>query len=430
MRFGSTRPTSAPLPVAARQLSALLALALVVLGLGAAPAHATTTRATTGSCVDGGGVTWQTKVIWGSTYVTSDGVTKVSVDYAGWSSTLGTIATDSRVSTYDGAGRQVASLTRTATVNYRQGVVSAARNPVNPTSGGAQIVIRLGRDADGFGNCSVAHSQSATADPVVAAVGDIACKPGAVTTAKTCQQVAVSNSILAARPARVLTLGDNQYPDGTLAQYRGAYHRSFGRLRAITSPAPGNHEYHTSGAAGYYAYFGTAAGERTKGYYSHDVGSWHVVVLNSERDIRATGAQLTWLKKDLAAHPNRCTLAVLHKPRFSSGSHGSNAAMKPFFDALVSARADLLLAGHDHDYERFAPQTGAGVASASGLTEVVSGAGGKNLYGFGSRVANSVARSSAGFGWLKLTLRPTRADLQFVGVAGNTYRDRTTVTCR
>lgn len=411
------------------RLGPVLILPLLALGPTASTAGAASTLTTTRSCVDRGGVTWHTKVVWGSTYVASDGTTKVSVDFAGWTSTLDSVATDSQVSTYDGSGRLVQTLTRTATVAYRQGTVYTARNPLNPLSGRASIKITLGRDGDGYGNCTVTHQQSVTAAPLVAAVGDIACAPGAATSAKACQQQAVSDSILAAKPAVLLALGDNQYPNGTLEQYRGSYHRSFGRLKAITSPAPGNHEYNTAGAAGYYGYFGTAAGERSRGYYSHDVGAWHVVVLNSERDISTSGTQLAWLKRDLAAHPNRCTLAVLHKPRFSSGDHGDHSAMKPFFDALVAARAELLLSGHDHDYERFARQTGSGASSGSGLTQIVSGAGGKNLYPFRSVKANSVARSNAGFGWLQLTLRPTAADLRFVPVGTNTYTDRATITC-
>ena len=418
-----------------RRLCVVLPLALATLGLTAAPAQAaTTSRTTTGSCVDGGGVTWHTKVVWGSSYVAGDGVTRVAVDYAGWTSTVESVPTDSSVKTYDATGRLIQTLTHTATVNYRQGSISAARNPANPPSGGARVLVALGRDGDGFGGCSISHAQSQTqaqsADPVVAAVGDIACSPGTPVTAQTCQQQAVSDSILAAAPAAFLPLGDNQYPDGTLAQYRGSYHPSYGRLKATTSPTPGNHEYNTSGAAGYFDYFGTAAGLRSKAYYSFDVGAWHVVSLNSERDIAAAGVQLTWLKNDLAAAKNPCTMAILHKPRFSSGEHGDDAAMKPFVDALVAGRAELLLAGHDHHYERFAPQTGDGSASSTGVTEIVTGTGGKSLYDVNRVAANSVSRSHSGFGWLKLTLHPTSADVRYVPVAGNTFSDQKTIACR
>jgi hypothetical protein len=407
-----------------------LAITLVLLGLSVPPAHAATTLTTTRSCVDGGGVTWHTKVVWGSTYVAASGVRKVSIDYAGWTSTLGAIRTDSLVRTYDGSGRLQQRLDRTATVDYRQGTVYGARNPLNPRTGGARVVIKVGRDGDGFADCTVTHAQSATADPVVAAVGDMVCPPGTAVTAATCQQAAVSDSIVAARPDAFLTLGDNQYDDGTLAQFQGAYAPSYGRLKAITSPTAGNHEYNTPGAAGYFDYFGSAAGSRSLGYYSQDIGAWHVVTLNSERDISSTGAQLTWLKNDLAAHRNACTLAVLHKPRFSSGSHGSITAMTPFIDALVAARAELVLAGHDHHYERFAAQTGSGTLSSTGVTQVIVGTGGRSVYATRSVVPNSLARSSAGFGWLRLTLHRTSADLRFVPVAGSIFTDEETITCR
>lgn len=414
---------------AVRRLGLILAAALAVLGVTVPGVHAATTVTTTGSCIDGGGLVWRTKVVWNGTYTDANGVTRVSVDYAGWTTTLGAVPTDSVVKTYDGAGQLLQTLSRTASVDYKNGTVYGARNPLNPPSGAPRIVIALGRDGDGFGNCRVTHSPSTTADPVVAAVGDMVCAPGATVTTSACRQEAVSNSIIAAKPAALLTLGDNQYPAGSLADFRGAYAPSYGRVKSITSPTVGNHEYATTGAAGYFDYFGTPAGSRSKGYYSQDIGSWHVVTLNSERDISAGGAQMTWLKNDLAAHPNVCTLAVTHKPRFSSGEHGSQASMAPFFDVLVNARVELLLSGHDHDYERFAPQTASGTASSSGVRQVVVGTGGKSLYPITTVQPNSVARSDSGFGWLKLTLHRSSADLQYVPVDGNTFSDKTTITC-
>ena len=408
-----------------RRLGALLFFTLLLSLPAPAPAHAATS--TTGSCVDGGGLVWNTKVIWSGTYRASDGTTKVAVDYAGWTTTLGSVATDSTVRTYDSSGRLLRSLSRTATVDYRQGTVYSYRNPVNPPLGG-RVVITVGRDGDGKASCSVTHRQGSTADPVVAAVGDLVCQPGAAVTATTCQHQAVADSIAAARPAAFLALGDNQYDAATLADFRSAYHPSYGRLKSITHPIPGNHEYKTAGAAGYFDYFGTAAGYRSRGYYSFDIGSWHVIALNSERDYGWSGAQVAWLKQDLAAHRNSCVLAYWHKPRFSSGLHGNNASTAPFFDTLLAGGADLVLGGHDHNYERFAPQTGSGAASASGLTSVVVGTGGKTHYGQGTLRPNSVARNFSTFGWLKLTLRPTAADLQFVPVGG-TFVDRARITC-
>lgn len=410
------------------RLAVLLALASVLLATAPPSARAATLRTTTGSCVDGAGVTWHTKVNWGSTYRTRAGVTKVTVDYAGWTTPLASVATASAVRTYDGAGKLVKTLARTATLDYRSGSTYDGRNPVNPTSGGARVVVTVGRA--GERGCSVTHAQSATGVPVVAAVGDLVCPPGSAVTPAVCQQQAVSDSILAARPAAFLALGDLAYGEGTPDQFAKAYHPSYGRLKRITSPVPGNHEYRTPRAAGYFGYFGSAAGLPSTGYYSFDLGSWHIVALNSEQDISATGAQLAWLKNDLAAHPNTCTLALLHKPRFSSGGHGNDPAMRPFFDALVAARAELLLSGHDHDYERFSPMTGSGSRSSTGLTQLVVGTGGKSLNGTVTAASNSVVRSQAGHGWLSLTLRPTSADLRYVGVGDNPFSDRQTITCR
>ena len=412
-----------------RPLALALLSALLLVQLCVAPAHAATVRVTTASCMDGGGITWHTKVKWGGTYVTSAGTRKVSVDYAGWTSTLGLIATDSSVKSYDGSGRLVATLTRVATVDYQQGTVWDRRNPVNPASGGAKVVIRVGRDRDGFAGCSVTHREGA-ADPVIAAVGDMVCEPGYTVTPSICQHMAVSDSILAAKPSDFLALGDTQYYEGTAEQYSQAYHPSYGRLRKVTRPAVGNHEYRTPGAAGYFGYFGTAAGDRARGYYSFDIGSWHVVALNSEVDIAATGAQLAWLKNDLAANTNQCTLAFMHKARFSSGDHGDYPSMRPFFDALVADRAEILLSGHDHNYERFSPMTGSGARSETGVTQLVVGTGGKSLNGTVTATSNSVVRSQAGHGWLKLALHPSSADLSYVGVGDNPFADRKTIPCR
>jgi hypothetical protein len=426
-------PYPSPNPVGRSQRRAVLVMfsAFLLLQLPATPADAAgSSRVTTASCMDAGGVMWHTKVRWDPTYQTSSGSTKVAVDYAGWTSTLGLISTDASVKTYDGSGRLVGTLSRTGTVDYQQGTVYDSRNPVNPVSGDAKVTIRLGRNGDGYAGCTVTHRQTATAAPVVAAAGDLVCAPGRPVTPLTCQHQAVSSSILAAKPAAFLALGDTQYEDGAPAHYQQAYQPSFGRLRGLTRPVPGNHEYRTPRAAGYFGYFGTAAGDSSKGYYSFDVGAWHLVALNSEQDISATGAQLAWLRNDLAAHDHRCTLALVHRPRFSSGGHGNDTSMKPFFDALVDARAELVLSGHDHDYERFTPMTGAGSLSDSGVTQLVVGTGGKSLNGTVTAANNSVVRSQAGHGWLKLTLRPTSADLSYVGVGENPFTDRKTISCR
>lgn len=200
---------------------------------------------------------------------------------------------------------------------------------------------------------------------MVAAAGDIACSSsgadrGGSGTTDRCRQRAVSDLLAGTGLKAVLPLGDNQYERGSLQDYRRFFDASWGRVIEITHPVPGNHEYGTPGAAGYYAYFGGRAGPVGRGYYSYDVGTWHLIALNSECSHGGgcgTGsAQERWLRADLAAHRRTCTLAYWHRPRFSSGVHGSDPSYRVFWQDLYAAGADVVLAGHDHDYERFAPQ--------------------------------------------------------------------------
>jgi hypothetical protein len=220
-------------------------------------------------------------------------------------------------------------------------------------------------------------------------------------------------------PGVVFAAGDLAYPDGTATQFATCYDPSWGRHKLRTMPAPGNHEYHTTGASGYYQYWGPAAGESNKGYYSFDHAGWHVVVLNSELPISASSAQIAWLKADLASSSTHCTVAYWHKPRFSSGSHGNNTAYQPAWEALYAAGADVVLTGHDHDYERFAPQTPTGVADlAYGIRSFVVGTGGYQLRSFSTIRANSELRYNSSFGLLRLDLEPTAYKWQFVTPAG------------
>lgn len=232
---------------------------------------------------------------------------------------------------------------------------------------------------------------------VLLAAGDIAdcVSPGAEATA----------AILDTLPGAVATLGDNAYPRGTAEEYARCYDPTWGRHRARTRPSPGNHEYLSPAAAPYFAYFGAAAGKPGEGWYSYELGAWHVVVLNSEVPHDAASPQLAWLRADLAAHPARCTLAYWHRPRFSSGLHGSNAGMAPFWDALYEAGADVVLVGHDHTYERFAPQAPDGrVDPARGIRQFVVGTGGRAPYAFPNVAPNSEVRYNAGNGILRMEL--------------------------
>jgi hypothetical protein len=299
------------------------------------------------------------------------------------------------------------------------------------TAGLLVAVLLLG-GAFFLGRSNAPHEPFTGPDPVIMAAGDIACEPRN-RTPTTCQEKATSDLLLEGNPTAVLTLGDEQYVTGRLKNFRTQYGPTWGRLLAITHPAPGNHEYQSKDADGYYSYFGAAAGDPGRPYYSFDVGSWHVVALNSECAHVSGGCgegspQERWLAADLAAHHNRCTLAFWHQPLFSSGGHGNNAAYRAFWQDLHAAGADVVLNGHDHDYERFAPQTPYAVRSARGIREFVVGTGGKGLRPFRLVRANSEVRSST-FGVLALHLHPSGYDWRFVPVAGSTFTDRGHGSC-
>jgi hypothetical protein len=260
-------------------------------------------------------------------------------------------------------------------------------------------------------------------DPVLVGAGDIAsCDDlaGAEATAKLIDKI----------PGTVFAAGDLAYPDGSDEQFAKCYGPTWGRFKQRTRPAPGNHEYHKSGGSGYTRYFGAAAGDPGKAYYSYELGAWHVVVLNSEcaevGGCEANSPQAQWLARDLAEHRATCTLAYFHKPLFSSGGkHGNAVEMKPLWDVLYHAGADVVINGHDHDYERFAPQDPEGrVDEAHGIREFVVGTGGKNSHRtMGAAKPNSAARNDDTFGVLKLTLHASGYDWEFVPEAGKTFRD-------
>jgi len=238
--------------------------------------------------------------------------------------------------------------------------------------------------------------------------------------------------ILDANPTgTVAVLGDNAYSNGSASDFANCYDPTWGRHIARTRPAVGNHEYQTPDATGYYAYFGSKAGDPAKGYYSYNLGEWHVIVLNSNIARDASSAQLQWLRADLQANAGKaCTLAYWHHPRFSSGDHGNDASQAPFWDALYAANADVVLTGHDHNYERFAPQTPSGSAdNGRGIRAFVVGTGGAETRPVGVTKANSEVFSSASNGVLRLALSPNGYAWQFLSVAGKTFTDSGTGTC-
>jgi acid phosphatase type 7 len=229
-------------------------------------------------------------------------------------------------------------------------------------------------------------------------------------------------------PGTVIAIGDLAYPDGSQQNFT-CYNKTWGRVKDRTRPAVGNHEFHSKDAAYYFEYFGKAAGDPGDGFYSYDLGSWHILALNSEclevGGCEAGSREEKWLRADLAAHPTACTLAYFHKPLFSSGGkHGDDLEIKALYQALYDANADVILNGHDHDYERFAPQDADGKADAArGIREFVVGTGGKNHRPFGLPHANSEVRNADAFGVLKLTLRSNGYDWQFVAEPGKTFTD-------
>ena len=278
---------------------------------------------------------------------------------------------------------------------------------------------------------AVGSAATALADPRILAAGDIVCRPGSEVTSRTCRQRATARLVLNRNPNKVLTLGDNQYENGTLWEFRNAYANTWGQFKRRTRPTPGNHEYNRgSGGAGYFDYFGARAGESGEGYYSFDVGPWHIVALNSMVPMGAGSPQLEWLNRDLFANPATCTLAYWHHPLFSSGEHGGSSFTSNVWQVLYRNDADVVLNGHDHNYERFAPQTPTGVVDRRrGIREFVVGTGGKGLRPFADIHPNSRERNARAFGVLRLRLRPTSYDWRFVPIRGQTFSDRGTTSC-
>ncbi|MBI2833781.1 MAG: metallophosphoesterase [Acidobacteria bacterium] len=242
-------------------------------------------------------------------------------------------------------------------------------------------------------------------------------------------EVAATPNLLDRFPGTVFAAGDNAYPNGSEHDYATCYDPTWGRHKWRTRPAPGNHEYDTPGAAGYFTYFGGRAGPVSLGYYSYNEGSWLVVSLNSNIAADANSAQVQWLRSILASSRNKCTAAYWHHPYVSSGPNGDNPHMGEIWRALYEADAELVVVGHDHMYERFAPQDRNLRADPKrGVREFVVGTGGAYLYSPRSIKANSEIRASE-FGVLKLTLKPDSYEWEFVPIEGGTFRDFGSAGC-
>ncbi len=273
----------------------------------------------------------------------------------------------------------------------------------------------------------------------IVAAGDIACAPASnVPSPVACQQEATAQAVEQINPSFVAALGDNQYETGSLAEYQGAFAPTWGRFKDRIRPTAGNHEWLTAGAAGYFDYFGSQAGERGKGWYSYQAGDWHVIVLDSQCNLNggcgAGSEQDRWLRGDLAAHrAESCTLAYYHIPPFTGGAardSTDSVAARPLFATLHEAQVDLVVTGHEHSYQRFAPLDQFGNEDrAAGLREIVVGTGGKDLKSLQVLAPNTEARDDKTFGVLELTLRPTDYAWKFHPVAGGTFTDTGSTPC-
>jgi hypothetical protein len=272
----------------------------------------------------------------------------------------------------------------------------------------------------------VPFSTALAADPVFVGAGDIA------NCSRT--QDEATAKLLDGITGTVFAAGDNVYEKGTAKEYADCYGPTWGRHKGRTWPVPGNHDYETPGASGYYGYFGSRAGDPKQGYYSINLGAWHVVMLNSNCSAvggcGATSPQGKWLRSDLAANTKACTIAVWHHPRFTSKRTTPDGLTSSLWQALYQYGAEVVVSGHQHNYERFAPQTPAGVADPSyGIRQFVVGTGGAALVGFSTTMKNSQVRNSQTYGVLRLTLRASSYGYAFVPIAGQSFRDSGSAMC-
>jgi len=311
----------------------------------------------------------------------------------------------------------------------------AVTTPVDPPASSSSIPVTT---------TSAATTSTGAAPAVLAATGDLVCDPadvdfnGGLGTAVNCRGAAVSDVLVADTGVTAFAaLGDIAYDNGRLRDFQNVYGPTFGRVLDRTIPVAGNHEYYTGGAAGYFGYFGARAGDPTKGYYSTEVGGWHVVVLNTNcasiGGCTAASPQGVWLAADLAASTARCTVVMGHHPFRSSGEHGNTTGITALWELAYDGGADVVLVSHDHDYERFAPmdRAFAVVADGAGMRQFVVGTGGKGLRPFQPVAkAGSEVRESASYGYLRLALGDGTYAWEFRGLPGSTFADTGTGTCR
>ncbi|MFL5758933.1 MAG: metallophosphoesterase [Thermomicrobiales bacterium] len=349
---------------------------------------------------------------------------------------------------YDSGPAPILSLTK-----QNLGTVAAGRVQLGENATGRTFDVRFDNVCIDSVRCSESPSTStatptltpsptlAAGDAVIMAVGDIAC--GTASTGGACAQSRTSDLVVAQQPSAVLLLGDDQYECGELSDFNSYFDPTWGRFKPLIHPAIGNHEYSVEttstspcynrppGAPGYWAYFGAGShpldpscNMSCTGYYSFDVGAWHIIAINSNCSqvsggCGASSPQEQWLRQDLAAHQNSCTLAYWHHPRFSSGTHGNQTAMAAIWQALYDNGADVVLNGHDHDYEQFSPLDPNGnMDMAFGIREFVVGTGGHNIGGAGMMQPNSEVFSLSSFGVFKMTVHANSFEWQFDPASG------------
>jgi hypothetical protein len=338
--------------------------------------------------------------------------------------TAGSAVTFSATATDPEQGNVSASLSWFS--NRNGSIGSGASFTVSNLVTGVHTITATASDAAGHTGSATFQIEIASGRFVLVGAGDIASCSRTTDTA--------TDAVVAQQFGTVIVLGDNAYPDGSAADYQNCYGPTWGRERARTRPATGNHEYGTANAAGYFGYFGAAAGNPGQGWYAYDADSWRVIVLNSNcSDVGGctrSSAQGLWLQAELAAHPRACTVAMWHHPRFSSGALGDKGATVDLWQLLYEAGADLVLSGHDHQYERFAAQSPAGLAEPTrGIRQFIVGTGGDGVGGLGVPKPNSEISNASSYGAIKLTLRPGAYDWQFLPAVGSSFTDAGTASC-
>jgi hypothetical protein len=318
--------------------------------------------------------------------------------------------------------------------NYGRTPIVNQKADVN--NDGSVNIIDIGIVIDNYGKIETATPTPSSGTPFIMAASDIICD-GLNPTGSSCQQKIVSDLIFNQKPTAVLLPGDICHTPSANC-FNNYYAPSYGRFKSITHPTTGNHEYLATGASYYFDYFngvGTAngpAGERGKGYYSFDIGSWHIISLNSQcSEAGGCGSgspQYTWLQNDLNSHTNACTLVFYHIPVFSSGGRANNN-MAQIFSLLYSKNVEIVLNGHDHIYERFAPQApGGNLDTSKGIRQFIVGTGGANHTNIASVAPNSEVRNATSFGALKLTLNNSSYNWQFIPATG-TFTDSGSASC-